>query len=119
MLQIKFFFTGAADTAIEREGVKSSLSLLFSSFYYLIGKMSIFSFCLNSICNNYQGKSTINHQPINDFSAKYATNNDSTIISFTPLQDNHALNVLLSGQTNASTMNMRGELLKNNPVKVK
>lgn len=67
--------------------------------------MNLFSFCLNS---DYRGNS-IDHQRIQEFSDKYGY-----AIQFTPLQQDSTLNVLLSGQT----MTMRGELLRNNPVKV-
>lgn len=69
--------------------------------------MSIFSFCLNS---HFYGKNSIDHQLIQEYSNKYGN-----VIQFTPLQQDTALNVLLSGQT----MSIRGELLRNNPVKVK
>lgn len=46
---------------------------------------------------------------MNDFKNKYANS-----IQFTPLQQDNALNILLSGQA----ISARGELLRNNPIKV-
>lgn len=82
----------------------SNVSL--SLFIFFQSQMNIFSFCLNSYVH---GKNSINHQLIQEFSLKYGN-----AIQFTPLQQNTTLNILLSGQA----MNTRGELLRNNPVKV-
>lgn len=64
------------------------------------------SFCLTSFLNT---RDALNLKLINELKSKY-----TNLIQFTPLQQDNALNILLSGQA----INARGELLRNNPIKV-
>ncbi|GAA5812917.1 hypothetical protein MFLAVUS_006378 [Mucor flavus] len=63
------------------------------------------SFCLTSFLNT---RDALNLKLINELKSKY-----TNLIQFTPLQQDNALNILLSGQA----INARGELLRNNPIK--
>jgi hypothetical protein len=66
--------------------------------------MNLFSFCLKS---EYNLNNIIDHQLLTEYSNKYGA-----LIAFT--QKATSLNILLSGQVDI----IRGELLRNNPIKV-
>lgn len=75
--------------------------------------MNISSFCLDSFFCHQSAKIDGDRERKN-FSKKHR---ELSRIQFTPLQHCNALNISLAGSI-ATVTNARGDLLKNNPIKV-